>query len=552
MSDNGSLKEQRDRFLAFSFASADLFIELDTAQNVIFALGAAKSLTGIDHKTLVGKHWLELLAEESHPQAIRLLKGAKDAVRKGPIKIKMSEDMAGGSEAIITAIKMPDNKNTYVTIGFATEIMQQLAEIVSENEKAHLLDKQSFLLAAQDAFDHARTLGAEAELTMFEFPRTKEIKEVLGAELWDQLTETITDVLTMSSIDGYSAAIVEEGKYSFIHDDTINPEDIRDQLSKLSMETDPNGQGFDIEAKTVTADLESLSERETTKALVYTINEFERKGADFNIETLNTGFKAYVSANAQKIHDFKTAIEQLNFDLTFQPIVDLQAKTLSHFEILSRFKKGESTQEWIIFGEDIGMAADFDMAVAERVLNYLRYKGANNSMIFAMNLSGQSMQNEQFFKTLMAKLELHPHLARRMIFEITESTTIKEFELVNHFIRELQTAGYKVCLDDFGAGAASFQNIQNLHVDYVKIDGQYTRRILTSQRDQILVKNLARMCADLNVAVIAEQLETDAHINSMLELGVDLGQGYYFGHPQSNPAYDPDKLPAKPPPSTGK
>ena len=192
------------------------------------------------------------------------------------------------------------------------------------------------------------------------------------------------------------------------------------------------------------------------------------------------------------------------------------------------------------------MAADFDMAVVERVLNYLRYKGANNSMTFAMNLSGQSMQNEQFFKTLMAKLELHPNLARRMIFEITESSTIKELELVNHFIKQLQTAGFKVCLDDFGAGAASFQSIQQLHVDFVKLDGQYTRRILASQRDQILVKNLVQMCADLNVPVIAEQLENDEQINKMLELGVDMGQGYYFGYPLSNPAYDPDKLPAKP------
>ena len=546
MTDKGSLKEQRDRFLAFSFASADLFLELDEAKQIIFAFGAAKSLTGIDHDKLVGKYWLDVLAEECHPQASRMIKGAKEAVRKGPIKIKMTDTLAGGSEAIMTAIRMPDSKNIYVTIGFATEVMQKLAEIVSENEKAELMDKQSFLHAAQEAFDHARTFGTDAELTMFEFPRTREIKEILGAELWDQLTETITDVLTMSSIDGFSAAIVEEGKYSFVHDHSINPDDIRDKLSQLTIENDPNGEGFDIQAKTVTADLESLSERETTKALVYTINEFERKGADFNIETLNTGFKAYVSANAQKIHEFKTAIEQLNFNLTFQPIVDLQAKTLNHFEILSRFKKGESTQEWIIFGEDIGMAADFDMAVVERVLNYLRYKGANNSMTFAMNLSGQSMQNEQFFKTLMAKLELHPNLARRMIFEITESSTIKELELVNHFIKQLQTAGFKVCLDDFGAGAASFQSIQQLHVDFVKLDGQYTRRILASQRDQILVKNLVQMCADLNVPVIAEQLENDEQINKMLELGVDMGQGYYFGYPLSNPAYDPDKLPAKP------
>lgn len=546
MASNSELKSQRDRFLAFSFASADLFVEVNGDGTITFALGAAKSLTGIDHQTLVGKSWLDIFSTKSRPHVTRLLKNAMEGQRRGPIKVKMDEKLVKGHDAIMTAIRMPDNENTFITIGFATELMEQLAEIVHKNDDISLLNKQNFLMAAQDALDQARNFGQDAELTMFEFPRTTEIKEVLGAELWDQLTQTITEVLTMSSIDGYSAAVIEDGKYSLIHDHNIDADEIKEQLTRLATETDPEGKGFDVHSKTVTGDLASLSERETAKALVYTINEFERKGADFNIDSLNTGFKAYVSANAQKIHEFKTAIEQLNFDLTFQPIVDLQSKAHSHFEILSKFKGGGSTQEWIIFGEDIGMAADFDMAVVERVLNYLRYKGANNNMTFALNLSGQSIQNEQFFKTLMAKLELHPNLARRMIFEITESTTITKLDLVNGFIAHLQEAGYKVCLDDFGAGSASFQYIQQLEVDFVKIDGQYTRKILTSSRDQILVKNVSQLCRDLQIPVIAEQLENEQQINKMIELGVEMGQGHYYGYPQNNPAYDPDRLPAKP------
>ena len=149
------------------------------------------------------------------------------------------------------------------------------------------------------------------------------------------------------------------------------------------------------------------------------------------------------------------------------------------------------------------------------------------------------MQNEQFFKTLIAKLDLHQHLAKRIIFEITESTTIKELDLVNNFIKVLQDRGFKVCLDDFGAGSASFQYLQKLHVDYLKIDGQYTRKLLTSQRDAVMVKNLARMCQDLGITAIAEVVESPEQAALIKEMGIPLAQGFLYSKPLLKPDFDP-------------
>ena len=192
------------------------------------------------------------------------------------------------------------------------------------------------------------------------------------------------------------------------------------------------------------------------------------------------------------------------------------------------------------------MAADFDIAVCERVINYLLYKASGNRMQFAVNLSGQSVQNEQFFKKLLTKLNAQKELAQRIVFEITESTTITELGVVNHYIGELQKSGFRVCLDDFGAGGTSFQYLQQLQVDYIKIDGQYTRKILDSRRDQILVKNLCQTCKDLGIVPIAEMIEKVEQRQMMVKLGVQMGQGYYFGYPGTKPEFDAEKLPAKP------
>lgn len=534
-----NIKNQRDRFLAFSFASADLFMEVGEQGIVDFALGAAQSLTGVNDRNLIGKNWIDIFSREDRATLTKMRTRARDAERCGPYLVTLDEELGNGQRAILTAIKMPGTQKLYLTLGFSSAVMSELANLVSTNEDYKLLDKDNFLISAKDAIDTARTMGQDLDMTLLDIENIGEIKDRMGEDWWGSFRDAVTELLCSHSADGASAAEIDDGKYSIIHDKSVSTESLLSQLTALAAEKAPNEKDFEIKSKTVQADIHSLSERETSKALVYTINEFERKGTTLNIETLNTGFKAYVSANAHKIQQFKTMIEQLSFDFAYQPIVDIETLAVSHYEMLARFKDHGSTQEWIVFGEDIGMAADFDIAVCERAINYLLYKSQGRNTRFAINLSGQSMQNEQFFKTLLAKLDLNAHLNKRIIFEITESTTIKELDMVNNFIAIMQQRGFKVCLDDFGAGSASFQYLQKLHVDYLKIDGQYTRKLLSSHRDAVMVKNLAQMCADLGITVIAEMVEKIEQARMIKEMGIPLAQGFLYSKPLPKPDFEP-------------
>lgn len=534
-----NIKQQRDRFLAFSFASADLFLEVDEKGIVDFALGAAQTLTGINDKSLIGQNWLDIFSNQDRHTLIKMHSRARDAERCGPYLVTLDETLGNGQRAILTAIKMPGQDKLYITLGFSNAMMVQLSGEMLARDEYELLDKDHFLIAAKDAIDVARTMGQDLDMTLLDIENIAEIKDKMGDEWWGNFRSAVTELLCSHSADGQSAAEIDIGRYSIIHDKSITTDSLLNQLTALAQQQAPDEENFEIKSKTVQADIQSLSERETSKALVYTINEFERKGTTLNIETLNSGFKAYVTANAHKIQQFKTMVEQLSFDFHYQPIVDIETLEVSHYEMLARFKDQGSTQEWVIFGEDIGMAADLDIAVCERAINYLLYKSQGRNTKFAINLSGQSMQNEQFFKTLIAKLDLHQHLAKRIIFEITESTTIKELDLVNNFIKVLQDRGFKVCLDDFGAGSASFQYLQKLHVDYLKIDGQYTRKLLTSQRDAVMVKNLARMCQDLGITAIAEVVESPEQAALIKEMGIPLAQGFLYSKPLLKPDFDP-------------
>jgi PAS domain S-box-containing protein len=531
------IKQQRDRFLAFSYACADLFIEVGLDDNIVFANGASRSLTGIDEKDIIGKKWFTLFEPSDRIKLSAMKANARMAKRAKPMLVHLDPLIGGGREVIVTGIMMPTQDGFYMTVGFTNDLMSQYADvpIISDDDR-ELMDKDSFITAAKEAMSLAKSLGQNIDLTLIDIENARAVKSKLTAEVWDDFSEKMTSLLNSYSIDGQAAAEIMEGRYSLVHDSNLDRDELQAQVIALARALDP---GIEVQSKSVTADLSEISDRDTTKALIYTINEFERKGVSLNIESLNSGFKAYVSANAQKIVQFKSMVETLNFDLHFQPIVNMKDKELSHFEMLSRFNDNGSTHEWIAFGEDIGMAADFDIAVCERAMNYLLYKSSGRRTKFAINLSGQSIQNEQFFRTLYAKLSLNKDLADRIIFEITESNTIKDFETVNHFIQVLKGDGYKVCLDDFGVGSASFQYLHKLHVDYVKVDGSYTRKILTSDRDAIMVKNLAQMCKDLKTIVIAEMVESPAQAALLQSLGIEYGQGYLFGKPSGKPEYTP-------------
>jgi EAL domain-containing protein (putative c-di-GMP-specific phosphodiesterase class I) len=96
--------------------------------------------------------------------------------------------------------------------------------------------------------------------------------------------------------------------------------------------------------------------------------------------------------------------------------------------------------------------------------------------------------------------------------------------------------GCKVCLDDFGSGAASLAYLQQLSLDWVKIDGRYIRELQHGGRESTFIRHLVQMCGELGVKTVAEMVETTTTEEAVRRAGVDFGQGYLYGVPADRPA----------------
>ena len=123
----------------------------------------------------------------------------------------------------------------------------------------------------------------------------------------------------------------------------------------------------------------------------------------------------------------------------------------------------------------------------------------------------------------------------RLLVELTETSEIDDLGAATTTLAQLRERGIKVCLDDFGAGAAGFRYLQQLPVDFVKIDGAFVQAAEHGARGRGMVASMVELAASVGARTVAEMIETEEQATLMRELGVEHGQGWLFGRPGGLP-----------------
>ncbi len=153
----------------------------------------------------------------------------------------------------------------------------------------------------------------------------------------------------------------------------------------------------------------------------------------------------------------------------------------------------------------------------------------------AANISAFSLQSEGFVDEILKITAITAKMRPRLMLELTESHKIADLTAANDLIQQLRRVGHVVCLDDFGAGAASMDYLRQIEADVVKFDGRFIQALGGRPRDTLILKRLAELCAELGATTVAEMIETEEAAKAVAELGVELGQGWLFGKPVAKP-----------------
>ncbi|MEM6903046.1 MAG: EAL domain-containing protein, partial [Pseudomonadota bacterium] len=282
---------------------------------------------------------------------------------------------------------------------------------------------------------------------------------------------------------------------------------------------------------------EKLSKSDAQRALQFALEQFAQADCsdEFDIDSLYESVTELTKSTTQRMVELRSVINSNGFKLVYQPIVDLKTKRVTHVEALSRLADGSSAHEALTLAESTGVIEDFDLAVLKQAVECVHE--ANESGIrpmIAVNISGRSLQSNIFVKAVNDLLTANSDVREQLILEVTETSEIKDLAAVNEILQEFREKKNKVCIDDFGSGAAAFQYLRTLDVDVVKIDGSYIDRILWADRDRALVLAIQRLCSELGIQTVAEKVEMPDQAQVLRTIGIDKGQGWLFGKPDEN------------------
>jgi EAL domain-containing protein (putative c-di-GMP-specific phosphodiesterase class I)/CheY-like chemotaxis protein len=211
--------------------------------------------------------------------------------------------------------------------------------------------------------------------------------------------------------------------------------------------------------------------------------------------------------------------------MVFQPIVNLRSGDVVAVEALARFltRPRRSPEVWFAEARGTGVGIDLELAAARRALSQLR--NLPNTAQLAVNLSPEAISSEQVVE-VFERVPLD-----RVIVEVTEQTRIVEEERFQSRIAEWRSQGLLLAVDDVGAGFSGLNRVVDLRPDYIKLDLALTQGIAVDRVRRELVGTLATFASGIDTSVIAEGIESDAQIAGLLEVGVELGQGFRVGRP---------------------
>lgn len=245
-------------------------------------------------------------------------------------------------------------------------------------------------------------------------------------------------------------------------------------------------------------------------------------------EAIEAGLGGWPGSNerAALTTSFERALESMW--IAFQPIVDGRTRETIGFEALMRSEEPSMPTPAAVLdaAERLDRLHDVGRFVRARIAE-VAAKASNNRALLFVNLHSADLLDEDLFDR-DAPLS---KLADRVVLEITERAAIADISDARHRAAELRRRGFKIAIDDLGAGYAGLTSFATFEPEIVKLDMSLVRGIESSPVKRVIVGRIASLCHDLQMRVVAEGIETHAELACMVELGCEYLQGYLLGRP---------------------
>ena len=536
------LRAARDRFVAFGFCWADILMELDPAGCVVFVAGAVEEILGRPAEALLGHRLASLAVPDDVPLIEQLLRATATGRRVDGVRLRLTRGdaavtggHAGQARLAVVGYAVPElDRHTYLSMRYRPPGGDPAARPGAQPER---LDR--FALTASRAVTTARSAGAAA-------PRVSVVTATTDADLSadaEPLRRTVATCLEARALTPDGAVDMGDGRFGLVHAGELDIRAIREEIDIATRDLVGRDDALILDQAPLTMAQEvAEDEGDLARGLMFVMNRFSESPDDArDLRGLADNLSSMLEEAVGEVARFKDVLARSAFEIALHPIVSLADASVHHYEALCRFRmpgeEDSGPQRHIRFAESAGLIHEVDLAVVRKALAWLEGRsGDAANAALSVNVSGLSIGFPEFAGELVRILDQRPWSRGRLFFELTQSAQIEDLSLAGAFMTDLRRRGYRISLDDFGSGAASFEFLSHLDIDAVKIDGAAIRSARRAHKGTAFLTALTELCRKLSIAGIAERVDDKETLDFARHCGFDFVQGYLFGRPAVDPA----------------
>ena len=561
-----SLSQEKELLQVTLNSIGDAVITTDAAGRVQSLNPIAEGLTGWSHPEAQGRSFMEILHMVNETTRDQVDNPIAEALRTGKIvelanhTILVARD---GRETPISDSAAPIRAKdgqilgavmVFRDVSVTHQLNQQLSWQASHDTLTNLLNRREFERRLSQAVEAAKQDHQYRALCYLDLDQFKVVNDTCGHFAGDELLRQVTDRLKTHIRKTDTLARLGGDEFGLLLD-CCPPEQAEQIANSLCNEVKAIRFvshdkiftiGVSIGLVVITAETGSVTALlSMADAACYAAKNSGRN----RVHVYHSDDEKMVQQQGemQWVGRINQALEDDRFCLYYQPIVPLNPTQHpgEHYEVLLRLQD-ETGQivlpmAFIPAAERYNLMHLIDRWVIRTLFNsqgpHYRevwsscYGKSCDPYLYAINLSGASLNDAHFVGFLREQFALHQIPPKLICFEITETVAITNLTQAAQFITEIRELGCRFALDDFGSGMSSFSYLKNLPVDFLKIDGSFVKAMIDDPVSLVIVESIKDIGQAMGLQTIAEFVENEIIFDKLRLMGIDYAQGYGVGVP---------------------
>jgi diguanylate cyclase (GGDEF)-like protein/PAS domain S-box-containing protein len=394
----------------------------------------------------------------------------------------------------------------------------------------------------QQAIESAAAHNTRLAVVFVDLDRFKFINDSLGHHVGDDLLRAIAARLKANIRDGDTVARLGGDEFVLLINGQREPNTVALMLERLLDDISqpwsiPQGDFTFTCSMGVALYPDDGDSAETllkhADSAMYRAKETGRNNFQFFTAQLN----ALITERLDLENKLRRALERQQFELNYQPRIDMRTGEIVGVEALIRWHAGDdqpvAPSRFIPIAEEIGLIAPIGKWVLKTACaqNKAWQDAGLPPLVVSVNVSARQFRQDDLVRTIAEVLRETALESRYLEIELTESAVMHDAEQFVAMLNELNDLGVQIAIDDFGTGYSSLSYLKRFPVDRLKVDRSFVQDIATDSDDATIVRTIIALGHNLGLKVVAEGVETEQQLQFLRENHCDELQGYLYGMP---------------------